>query len=789
MNHRIATKALLHSQERQVQDSLNRLVRVAEPPDACDADEWKRLLCEQPTLGELRERFRDGCADFSFWASKHGPNPLARWCKRFYAVGGKFLMWFRDASEDARVLGCYFLPGCVVHKEKKGNRDACLCLYPCVPRRPGDRYKNLLITPASGASSHRLGEEGEEVARWFQFFERFAVEGGAVGEPQASQSTLLGAARLGMPQTKSSSFSLGATGRPAAALLGTAGGERNRASTAVGRPMPTFVPGERRATAAHISRPADPIFGRVEHEPAVSPDRTPGKSSLKRGHGLVVSVPDALAPRQRSPHKDRGLPSAVEKQLLDDGFSAEQVKAHTPELLFCADVMNLHDYDKARRSQALLPTASNLFTPPSSNMGASRSGVAGFIDLPDALFSLGDPRDCHTDLSLIGTGGQGEVYRAVTAHNVPVALKRINLRKPATELKALANELRILVEASHENIVRFIHCYEASHRQLWVSMEFVDGGKLADIIGAQHPPFNDADVAYVAQGLCSALAYLHERQVLHRDIKSDNVLLNRRGQVKLADFGMGADIASKKYRETVVGTPYWMAPEVIKGSPYDDRADVWSIGIVCIEMVDGEPPLIHMSKMSAMMTILSLPPPAPVKEVSDECAAFIGCMLQSESCDRPTAREAHEHPFVTTVAHASGDAFLARHSVAVPATPTPSTPPPAAPLASASTSLQTLGRETVSIPPASVPSSLAGSPNPRIAANGCDSGDMSGQRLPPPHGSQFGGRNVSPNSTLNPNTSNPNASGLLRAPNFSHTQLATLLPSKDTVCAVTPEEL
>ena len=202
--------------------------------------------------------------------------------------------------------------------------------------------------------------------------------------------------------------------------------------------------------------------------------------------------------------------------------------------------------------------------------------------------------------------------------------------------------------SSHPNIINFYSCYLPSKDTLWISMEYMSGGKLTDLI-TRNETFSDEDVAYVAKTLCSALAYLHERGLLHRDIKSDNVLIDKTtGKLALADFGFGADLTDgRKFRETVVGTPYWMAPEVIRGDPYDDRADIWSLGILLLELVDGEPPNIHLSQMKALYTIVSSPPPEPKSQRGPELHDFVSQALQTNPEGRAAATALLDHSFLT----------------------------------------------------------------------------------------------------------------------------------------------
>ena len=124
-------------------------------------------------------------------------------------------------------------------------------------------------------------------------------------------------------------------------------------------------------------------------------------------------------------------------------------------------------------------------------------------------------------------------------------------------------------------------------------MELMDAGCLTEILGPDID-FPETHIAYVCKNILQALSYLHRNNKLHRDIKSDNVLMNTKGEIKLADFGFAVGLTQEENRrKSVVGTPFWMAPELIRGSAYDGSVDIWSLGITALEMADGEPPHYH----------------------------------------------------------------------------------------------------------------------------------------------------------------------------------------------------
>ncbi|XP_022236729.1 serine/threonine-protein kinase PAK mbt-like, partial [Limulus polyphemus] len=121
---------------------------------------------------------------------------------------------------------------------------------------------------------------------------------------------------------------------------------------------------------------------------------------------------------------------------------------------------------------------------------------------------------------------------------------------------------------------------------------------------------HEDQIATVCKQCLKALAFLHAQGVIHRDVKSDSILLARDGTVKLSDFGFCAQVSSDvPKRKSLVGTPYWMAPEVISRLPYGPEVDIWSLGIMVIEMIEGEPPCFNEPPLTAMKKIRDLPPP------------------------------------------------------------------------------------------------------------------------------------------------------------------------------------
>ncbi|VDM10215.1 unnamed protein product [Wuchereria bancrofti] len=258
----------------------------------------------------------------------------------------------------------------------------------------------------------------------------------------------------------------------------------------------------------------------------------------------------------------------------------------------------------------------------------------------------GDPRADLTNYTQIGEGSTGTV---VTAHQVStgrkIAIKKMNILKQQRR-ELLFNEVLIMRDYEHPNVVEMYGSYLVGD-ELWVLMEYMEGGALTDIITQMR--IDEPAIATICVQCLKALEYLHSKGVVHRDIKSDSILLTKDGVAKISDFGFCGQLSVDiPQRRSLVGTPYWMSPEVISRLPYGTEADIWSLGIMVIEMVQGEPPLFNVQPLQAMKMIRDNGPPKinePVN-VSPELASFISQMLVRDVKQRATASQLLNHEFL-----------------------------------------------------------------------------------------------------------------------------------------------
>ena len=262
----------------------------------------------------------------------------------------------------------------------------------------------------------------------------------------------------------------------------------------------------------------------------------------------------------------------------------------------------------------------------------------------------------------IDAGMQAEVFKATRlSDGVPVAMKKIIMKNERVELPALTNEIAFLHAARHQNVIALY----SAHRQktsFYLALEFMGGGKLTDLL-ENDICFSEKEIATIMREILQGLAYLHRQGCLHRDIKSDNILINEAGQLKIGDFGFAVSAAIGK-RKTVVGTPYWMAPEVARGEVYDISADVWSLGIFLIELCDGLPPWFGIPPLKALIKITTSTAPtisSKTRKPSRMLMEFSKLMLQKAPQKRSTCEDLLQHPFVSPANTFPDSSFLTKY--------------------------------------------------------------------------------------------------------------------------------
>ncbi|NWR74533.1 STK10 kinase, partial [Centropus unirufus] len=267
-----------------------------------------------------------------------------------------------------------------------------------------------------------------------------------------------------------------------------------------------------------------------------------------------------------------------------------------------------------------------------------------------------DPGEVWEVVGELGDGAFGKVYKAKNKETGALAAAKVIETKSEDELEDYMVEIEILATCDHRHIVKLLGAFYWDGK-LWIMIEFCPGGAVDAIMLELDRGLTEPQIQVICRQMLEALHYLHSKKIIHRDLKAGNVLLTQDGDIKLADFGVSAkNMKTLQKRDSFIGTPYWMAPEVVmcetmKDTPYDYKADIWSLGITLIEMAQIEPPHHELNPMRVLLKIAKSDPPTlscPSKW-SLEFRDFLKKALDKNPETRPSAAQLLEHPFVSKV--------------------------------------------------------------------------------------------------------------------------------------------
>jgi len=254
----------------------------------------------------------------------------------------------------------------------------------------------------------------------------------------------------------------------------------------------------------------------------------------------------------------------------------------------------------------------------------------------------------------VGEGATGKVFVGLNVNTGDLlAVKQINFDNiTREELQAIEQEILLLQKLRHDHIVSYI-AIDITDTNLNILMEFCPGGSVAHLLKAFGPLEEDVIRAYTRQ-ILEGLHFLHENRAVHRDIKGANILVAHNGILKIADFGATLMLSGQKTMtedgKQIQGTPYWMAPEVIKQEQYGRKADVWSLGMTVVEMATAKHPWQTFSNKFAAMTEIASGTTLPQlpDHLSSKCSDFVYKCLQRDATARPRAEELLQHPWFSS---------------------------------------------------------------------------------------------------------------------------------------------
>ncbi|KAL5529624.1 hypothetical protein ACEPAG_5609 [Sanghuangporus baumii] len=262
--------------------------------------------------------------------------------------------------------------------------------------------------------------------------------------------------------------------------------------------------------------------------------------------------------------------------------------------------------------------------------------------------------------ALIGAGSFGSVYLGMDAMNgLLMAVKQVELptgsgpneQRKKSMLEALEREIDLLRELQHENIVQYLDS-SSDDKHLYIFLEYVPGGSVTALL-RNYGAFEEALCRHFVRQILQGLNYLHSRDIIHRDIKGANILVDNKGGIKISDFGISKKVEetflgghARGHRPSLQGSVYWMAPEVVKQLAHTRKADIWSVGCLVVEMLTGNHPYPTLNQMQAIFKIGSSAKPTVPSDISPECEDFLQKTFEVKHEARPDADELLQHPWI-----------------------------------------------------------------------------------------------------------------------------------------------
>ena len=280
----------------------------------------------------------------------------------------------------------------------------------------------------------------------------------------------------------------------------------------------------------------------------------------------------------------------------------------------------------------------------------------------DILSIPSTPEDLFTLQYPIGHGAFGTVYKAIhNSTNKTYAIKIIDYSKDNNKdnnniinynYNSVQQETSLMKKVNMSDyIVKYYGSYfSRKTNTIWLILEYCSSGSAIDLMLSMDRTFSEVEVATMMEMILKGLVLMHSENLMHRDIKGANILISEDGYAKLGDFGVGAALSDEKYRISKKGSPYWMSPQVASSVKYDFKTDIWSLGITCVELLEGEPPFSDLKPKNVMERISKKPPSAneiiDLNEHTSEFKSFLEHCLEKDPKKRSSAKELLKHEFI-----------------------------------------------------------------------------------------------------------------------------------------------
>ncbi|XP_044259072.1 serine/threonine-protein kinase Nek8 [Tribolium madens] len=259
----------------------------------------------------------------------------------------------------------------------------------------------------------------------------------------------------------------------------------------------------------------------------------------------------------------------------------------------------------------------------------------------------------YEKLKTVGQGafGTATLYRRIDDGKQVVMKEVFLMDLDNSEKKSALNEVEILSNLNHPNIIKYLGSFQ-KEGSLIIAMEYADGGNLAQLINAKknkNEIFTEKSILNIVSQISAAISYMHMNKILHRDLKSANIFLNMNGNVKVGDFGISKMLNTRSQAQTVVGTPYYLSPEMCEGSDYNEKSDIWAIGCILYELACLRKPFEAMTLPVLVQKITACEYSEILEIYSDELSQLVHSILQKDPSARPSAKYIHDNVIPKTV--------------------------------------------------------------------------------------------------------------------------------------------